>query len=99
MSVNSMTGFGKAEGQIGASYFNIELKTVNHRYLDVRFRTPASLSQFEISLTEILRDQLERGSVDITMKQKVMPSAGVKAEPTVPGTCRFVVDELAARSL
>ncbi len=44
--MRSMTGFGRAEGTIGGSHFTVEAKSVNHRYLESRFRLPPQLSLF-----------------------------------------------------
>jgi uncharacterized protein (TIGR00255 family) len=92
--MKSMTGFGRAEGPIGPATISIEVKSVNHRYLDARFRLPSSLSQFEMGLSEVLRSQFERGSFEIYVKSR-MTAVG----ETIPGTTRIVVDELAMKSM
>jgi len=92
--MKSMTGFGRAEGILGTIHYSVEVKSVNHRYLDVRFRLPASLSQFELPLTETVRGFCERGSLEVSVKPKVAASQSV-----LPGTTRFIVDELAVKSL
>jgi len=92
--MKSMTGFGRAEGILGNIHYSVEMKSVNHRYLDVRFRLPASLNQFELPLTETVRGFCERGSLEISIKPKVAASQAVLA-----GSTRFVVDELAMKSL
>lgn len=92
--MNSMTGFGKAEGVVGASHFSIEVKSVNHRYLDVRYRLPPVFSLYEIQLGELIRSHCERGSFELGIKQKPLGTGG-----SVSGSTRFVVDETAAKSL
>lgn len=89
-----MTGFGRAEGILGNIHYSVEMKSVNHRYLDVRFRLPPSFNQFELPLTEAVRGFCERGSLEISIKPKVAASQAVLA-----GSTRFVVDELAVKSL
>lgn len=69
--MNSMTGFGKAETQIGAWLFSFEARSVNHRFLDVRFRLPASLASLEAKLSETVRAKCNRGSIDINLRQKL----------------------------
>lgn len=91
--MKSMTGFGRAEGMVGNIHFSVEVKSVNHRYLDVRFRLPGSFSQLEIALTDVLRGYCERGSVEVTLKPKLAGTQAVMA-----GSTRFVVDELAIKS-
>jgi len=92
--MNSMTGFGRAEGQVGASHFTIEIKSVNHRFLDVRFRQPSFLNQFEIPLAEALRSQCQRGAFEVHIKHKLLST---ESSNRVFGS-RFAIDELAAKS-
>lgn len=92
--MQSMTGFGRAEKAIGGTHYTVEVKSVNHRYLDARFRLPPTLSLYEIPLTEALRSKFERGSFEVLVKQKVLSEGS-----TIPGSTRFVVDETAAESL
>ncbi len=89
-----MTGFGRAEGKVGSSHFTIEVKSVNHRYLETRFRLPASLSSCESQCSEILRAKFERGAFEINIKHRFAPTGG-----TLTAGTRFVVDEMAARTL
>lgn len=92
--MRSMTGFGKAESTIGNSSYTFEIKSVNHRFLDARFRLPSTLSQFEFAFTEILRNHFERGSFEVNCKSRLVAKDGHVALGT-----RFVVDEVAAKSL
>jgi uncharacterized protein (TIGR00255 family) len=92
-TLRSMTGFGRAEGVVGSSHFTIEVKSVNHRYLDLRFRLPAALSLFEIPLAEVVRGTFDRGAFDISLKHK-LPTATT----AMAGGTRFVLDETAAKS-
>lgn len=91
--MRSMTGFGRAEGQVGAHQFIVEIKSVNHRFLDVRFRLPPSLSLFESSFHERLRAHFERGAFDVIIKHRLAPQGGMVATGT-----RFAVDETALQS-
>lgn len=91
--MRSMTGFGKAEATIGNSGYTFEIKSVNHRFLDARFRLPGALSQFEFPLTDVLRAHFERGSFEVNCRSRLVAKDGHAALGT-----RFVVDEVAARS-
>lgn len=93
--MNSMTGFGRAEGQLGSSHIIVEVKTVNHRFLDVRFRLPGFLSALEIPYTQLLRDTFERGAFDVVIRHSLVQSAEGSG---LLGT-RFTVDPIAAESL
>lgn len=60
-----MTGFGRCEIQKEARKFTVELKSVNHRYLDVNIRMPKKLNFFETSIRTLLKSYANRGKVDI----------------------------------
>ena len=63
--IKSMTGFGRCEIQKEARKFPVELKSVNHRYLDVNIRMPKKLNFFETSIRTLLKSYANRGKVDI----------------------------------
>lgn len=63
--IKSMTGFGRCEVQKDAKKFTVELKSVNHRYLDVNIRMPKKLNFFETSIRTLLKSYANRGKVDI----------------------------------
>lgn len=60
-----MTGFGRCEVQKENRKFTVELKSVNHRYLDVNIRMPKKLNFFETSIRTLLKSYASRGKVDI----------------------------------
>lgn len=63
--IRSMTGFGRCEITEGDRKFTVELKGVNHRYLDVNIRMPKKLNFFENSIRNLLKQYAQRGKVDI----------------------------------
>ncbi len=63
--MHSMTGFGKAEIFDGRYRFSVEVKTVNHRYLEIGIKLPKTLSRLESLVRSRLKEYLERGKVDI----------------------------------
>ena len=63
--IKSMTGFGRCEIQNGSRKFTVELKSVNHRYLDVNIRMPKKLNFFETAIRTLLKSYANRGKVDI----------------------------------
>ena len=63
--IKSMTGFGRCEISEAERKFTIELKGVNHRYLDVNIRMPKKLNFFEASIRNLLKKYAQRGKVDI----------------------------------
>ena len=63
--IKSMTGFGRCELADGERKFTIEMKGVNHRYLDVNIRMPKKLNFFETAIRNLLKRSVSRGKVDI----------------------------------
>lgn len=63
--IKSMTGFGRCEIQKESRRFTVELKSVNHRYLDVNIRMPKKLNFFETAIRTLLKSYANRGKVDI----------------------------------
>lgn len=91
--MRSMTGFGRSETVLGATQYCLEVKSVNHRFLDLRFRLPPFLGTLESALGEEVRAFCERGSLEINLKLK---SAAHKTSS--PNPVRFVLDEKALTS-
>lgn len=63
--IKSMTGFGRCEVADEKRKFTVELKSVNHRYLDVNIKMPKKLNFFESSIRNLLKEYIERGKVDV----------------------------------
>jgi uncharacterized protein (TIGR00255 family) len=59
-----MTGYGREETVIEDRKFTVEIKAVNHRYLDLSVRVPRKLSFLEIRIRNFLKERMERGKVD-----------------------------------
>jgi len=65
MKIQSMTGFGKGESQNDDYAIWVELKSVNNRYKDMRFKLPSVFSSLEIELRGKLSERFKRGSFDV----------------------------------
>lgn len=63
--IKSMTGFGRGEASDGDRKFTVEMKSVNHRYLDVNIRMPKKLNFFDSAIRALLKKYAARGKVDI----------------------------------
>ena len=63
--IKSMTGFGRAELQDEVRRFTVEIKSVNHRYLDFNIKMPKKLSVFEAAIRGVLKEYMQRGKVDV----------------------------------
>lgn len=60
-----MTGFGRCEVEEGNRKVTVEMKSVNHRYLDVNIKMPKKLSFFESSIRNELKNYVQRGKIDV----------------------------------
>lgn len=67
MPLNSMTGFARVEGASGAARWHWELRSVNGKGLDARFRLPFGLDRLDARLRAELARQLRRGNCQITL--------------------------------
>lgn len=83
MSCQSMTGFGKGEILGDKFRLSVELKSVNHRFKDMRFKMGNIFNSQEIDLRKKLEENFKRGSFDIFVNYK-------KAET---GELKLVIDE------
>lgn len=63
--IKSMTGFGRCEVTEKERKITVEMKAVNHRYLDVNIKMPKKLNFFESSIRGLLKEYIQRGKVDI----------------------------------
>lgn len=63
--IKSMTGFGRSEVTDGNRKYTVEIKSVNHRYLDVTLKMPKKLNFFEASIRNLLKEYIQRGKVDV----------------------------------
>ena len=63
--IKSMTGFGRGEVSDEKRKITVEMKAVNHRYLDMNIKMPKKLGFFEASMRTFLKDYIQRGKVDI----------------------------------
>ena len=63
--IKSMTGFGRCEITEENRKILVELKSVNHRYLDVNIKMPKKLGMFESAIRGLLKEYIQRGKVDV----------------------------------
>ncbi len=63
--LRSMTGFGRSEVSYNGRRYTVEVRAVNHRYLELAVKLPRVLSSYEPKVRSIAKEYLERGKVDI----------------------------------
>lgn len=85
--IKSMTGFGRAEYQDESRKITVEIKAVNHRYLDFNIRMSKKFSFYEASIRSILKEYMSRGKVDvyITYEDFTQGRASLKYNEQVAG--------------
>lgn len=75
--IKSMTGFGRCEICESDRKFTVEMKSVNHRYLDVNLKMPKKLNFFESAIRGLLKEYAQRGKVDIFVTYEDMTEENV----------------------
>ena len=63
--IKSMTGFGRSEYLSETSRITVEMKAVNHRYLDINVKMPRKLFFLEMEIRNYLKKRISRGKVDV----------------------------------
>ena len=66
--MQSMTGYGSGRAALGEGHVVLDLRTVNHRFLDVRVRLPSRIQGRTPTVERVIRGRLERGRVDVTAR-------------------------------
>lgn len=72
--IRSMTGFGKAEGVVGNRKYNIEVRSLNSKQLDLNTRIPSMFREKEMELRKLLRSRVIRGKCDFSFFYELDPS-------------------------
>lgn len=95
--IKSMTGFGRCENINEKRKFTVELKSVNHRYLDVNIKMPKKLNFFESTIRNLLKEYMERGKVDvfITYEDYSEDNFSLKYNPALAGEYLKHLNEMA----
>ena len=63
--IRSMTGYGKSEKSIEQRIYQVEIKSVNHRYLDISVKMPRQLSYLEEDIKKEISKKIKRGKIDV----------------------------------
>jgi uncharacterized protein (TIGR00255 family) len=79
--IHSMTGYGKGEARVGEGTVRVEVRTVNHRFLEFTTRIPRSLYGREKEIERIARGKVCRGHVYITVSMdRSLESEGIEID-------------------
>jgi uncharacterized protein (TIGR00255 family) len=63
--IRSMTGYGRASGHINSWEIKVELKSINHKGLEISIRSPKELAEFESTIYTFISKQIQRGRIDV----------------------------------
>lgn len=74
--LKSMTGYGSGSAENNNLSVKIEVKSVNHRFLDVSVRVPRSFLCFENTLRSLVQERIKRGKVDVFVNLEHLESSG-----------------------
>ena len=85
--IRSMTGFGKASASVPNGKITIEIKTINHKFLDATLKLPNGIACFEDKVKEILQKRIKRGKVNLNL---ALEGAVLKED-------KIIINKLAAK--
>jgi uncharacterized protein (TIGR00255 family) len=74
--IRSMTGFGAGHGASGGEEVDVEVRSVNHKFCEVKVRAPRELAALELDAAKTVKDRLARGGVDVSLRRP-LPGAAV----------------------
>lgn len=82
--IKSMTGFGRGESTDGIHNFNIEIKTVNHRYNDMVLKIPKHLSYLEEKIKRRIKNRISRGRVEVYINLEYISESAMEVKVDIP---------------
>ena len=91
MSVSSMTGFGSATFTVDSQSYRVDVKSVNHRNVNLRFNLPPALERAEQAAAQLVKERLHRGAINVTVSHQAVDGKGAAVQ--------VHVDTQAARAL
>ena len=63
----SMTGFGRSKVESDTFQITVEMKSVNHRFLEMSIRLPKQMTVFEDKIRKIIAQQVRRGRIEVSI--------------------------------
>lgn len=72
---HSMTGFGKSEVTIGHLHVNIEIRSLNSKFLDLTLKIPTVFKEIDSSLRSIIKNELNRGKIELAIHYEKINSS------------------------
>ena len=88
--IKSMTGFGRCEIMEGTRKYTVEMKSVNHRFLDVNIKMPKKLYMVESATRSELKNYASRGKVDIFITLEDFSEANARVKYNKELACEYM---------
>jgi uncharacterized protein (TIGR00255 family) len=92
--VVSMTGYAQARAEANGWSIRISVKSVNHRFLDIKFRLPEGFDVYELRLRQIVREKIHRGHLDVNLNVQPGTAAPVQVNRDLLQTYLHAAEEL-----
>jgi uncharacterized protein (TIGR00255 family) len=78
--MKSMTGYGEASGQIRGTRVTVQVRSLNHRHLDLQLRAPREYLSFEEEIRKVVRQKISRGRLDVFINRSPAKGQGRRLE-------------------
>lgn len=95
--ITSMTGFGRYEAEKDGIKITVEIKSVNHRYLDISMHIPRRFNRFDSDVRKTLQKYMSRGKIDvgISFRDDALEASGLKYNKELAGKYMEYFSEMA----
>jgi uncharacterized protein (TIGR00255 family) len=93
-TVRSMTGYAEARSEHNGWNLRVSLRSVNHRFLDLRAHIPEGWEAFEPQMRQLVRHHVHRGHVDLTLHIEVPRSGGLQIDRKLAAGYLRAIEEL-----
>jgi uncharacterized protein (TIGR00255 family) len=78
--MKSMTGYGEASSQIRGTRVTVQVRSLNHRHLDLQLRAPREYLSFEEEIRKVIRQKISRGRLDVFINRSPAKRQGRRLE-------------------
>ncbi|MCA2982847.1 YicC/YloC family endoribonuclease [Gemmatimonas sp.] len=95
--IRSMTGYGQAEGTVGALRVVVDVRTVNHRFFSPSIKLPNAFARWETEVREAMRHKVARGHVTLTARSERLAETSLAIDEARFAAVAAQLQELTAR--
>src|SRR5579863_10462047 len=94
----SMTGYSQARSEQNGWAVRVSMKSVNHRFLDLKLRLPEGFELYELRLRQVLRERIHRGHIEVYVNVDPAAAAPVQVNRELAQTYMRVAEEFRQQS-